>query len=253
MFTRYFGAVSAALTLRRVTGPGLILAGIPLLVLLGGAAGAQVYERVTNHYGAAERVGALTREQAARQAERLVGRLAGVPAQTLDAVGYASSARASAFPFCDEWQVTCQAGADRYFLRLGAYTAEPYVVFKEGDRNGSKRPDGAERVEGDLSGRGGLSHREALRWAKRYLQLAGLPLPADARLIKDRGHDFLFRCAAGEGTTRELRVRVSPNDGSLEHLHNVTYHLFPRHLRASTAPRQAARAPGPVDASAGYP
>jgi hypothetical protein len=228
MFTRYFGAVSAASWLRRVKGPALILAGIPLFVLLASAAGAQVYERVTRYYGASERVGALTREQAARRAEQLVTRLTGVPAQTLDAQGYAGSTGVSAFPFCKEWQVTCQAGADRYFLRLDAYTAEPFVVFKEGDRDGSTRPDRAEPVDGDLSGRGDLSRQEALLWAKRYLQLAGLRLPADARLIKDRGYDVLFRCAAGEGTTQELRVRVSPKDGSLEHLHNVTYRLFPR-------------------------
>jgi hypothetical protein len=74
-------------------------------------------------------------------------------------------------------------------------------------------------------------------WAKRYLLLAGLRLPSDARLAKDRGYDFLFNCAAADGATRELRVRVSPKDGSLEHLQNVTYQVFPRDPLVTT-PRQ---------------
>jgi hypothetical protein len=235
MFTTYFNAVSAARALRRVKGPALVLGGIPLLVLFGGAAGAQVYERVTSHYDAAERVGALTREQAARRAERLVARVTGQSAEALDAHGYSGSPGASAFSRRGEWQVTCQAGADRYFLRLDAYTAEPIVVFKEGRRAENAGPDARTRADGDLTGRGGVSRREALSWARRYLRLAGLPLPADARLLRDRGYDFLFRCAAGAGASRTLRVRVSPGDGSLEHLHNVAYHLYPRHPFAATA------------------
>jgi hypothetical protein len=239
MFTTSFSAVSAARALRRVQGPGLILAGIPLLVLFGGAAGAQVYERVAYNYAAAECVGALTSAQAAQRAERHVARVTGIPARTLDAHGYGGSTGAGAFPRSGEWQVTCQAGEDRYFLRLDAYTAEPIVVFKEGGRTASAGPGPATRADGDLSGRGGVSRREALSWARRYLRLAGLPLPADARLLKDRGYDFLFRCAAGAGTSRTLRVRVSPGDGSLEHLHNVAYRLYPRRLLASTAPGTA--------------
>jgi len=102
-----------------------------------------------------------------------------------------------------------------------------------------KVADVADEGNGDLRRRGArvLSPREASPWTRRYLSAVGLPLPADARLVRDIEHDFNYDCSGGpngpngtqgrQGTRRMLRVRVNPKDGSLEHLHNVVYRKYP--------------------------
>jgi hypothetical protein len=82
-------------------------------------------------------------------------------------------------------------------------------------------------ANGDLP-TGRPSRREAQIWAKHYLNIVGLPLPADARLIQVKGNDdFTYQCHDGHGVARTLRVWVDPRDGSLEHLQNVIYRRHP--------------------------
>jgi hypothetical protein len=103
----------------------------------------------------------------------------------------------------------------------------------------------ATSANGDLP-TGRLSRCEAQGWEKHYLNLVGLPLPSDARLIQVQGNDdFTYLCPGAQGVApRTLRVWVDPRDSSLLHLQNMVYRRYPGHRRPSP-PRLPLNEPGP--------
>jgi hypothetical protein len=230
------GAIAAAAAVRQTNRPVLLVVCLPLLLALAAAAGGRIYQTVAARQRAADRqqVGRFTRAEAARRAQELVARVTGVPvgaAEAVDVEVYSSSdaAKRARSVGGDEWDVLCRmASRGDYLVRLAANSGEPILVRKE-----EEKADEGNEENGDLrrGGRTGvLSRREASLWARRYLRLVGLPLPADAWLVRDRGYDFNYDCGGPDGThgtRRMLRVRVSPKDGHLEHLQNVVYRKYP--------------------------
>jgi hypothetical protein len=276
------GAVAMA-AVRRSNRPVQRLVGLPLLLALAAAVSGYVYERASDHYGDQQRAGRFTRAQAGRRACDLVARVSGMPkaheAVSIDAYTTPVTTKRGVIPGGDEWDVLCRPavptgvggdGGNAYFLRIDADSGEPLLVRKErdagewdvaGDAEPAPQParDGENEGSGDLRrpGPNVISRRQASLWARRYLRLVGLPLPKDAHLVQDRGYDFTYCCGAPNGTRRMLRVRVSPKDGSLEHLMNGTCRAFPP-LRESEANEPRGRravgegraAPGASGASA---
>jgi hypothetical protein len=183
------------------------------------------------------RLGVLNQRQAVAMATSLCAVVAGTRCREVETSGYGSDAEAGGLRQGNEWQVSCQAGSSRYFLRLDGYRREVILIRRERPDHSSPRDTGAASEasaeaaqNGDLPA-GRVSPREAQGWARRYLSLVGLPLPARARLVQDRGgYDFTYQWNGdhreADGLARELRVRVDPRDGSLEHLQNVVYQRF---------------------------
>src|SRR5262249_32788086 len=108
----------------------------------------------------------------------------------LDVAGYTKEAKVGVLPRCNEWDMHCRTVAGSpYFLRINADTGELIAVQRwPCPHEWNEIP-----AQGESSDRGRtISHREAQLWARRYLERAGLALPANARLLRDRGYEFTF-------------------------------------------------------------
>jgi len=164
-----------------------------------------LYERFSPGATDSQGVGQITGSQAAASARKLTTTISGAgPVTTIRVSGVYS-----------DWQVFCRTAAGGYLFWIDADSGQPVAVLREPAADEGTGPP----VNGDL--RGGVSHREAMLWARRYLRRAGLPVPAGERPVRDHGFDFTFRVAAAMGAMRLLRVGVNPKDGSLEHLYNL--------------------------------
>jgi hypothetical protein len=162
---------TAAAAARRSNRPVLLLAGLPLLLAFAAAAAGFTYHRISNQLASGTRVGAMTQAQAVAVAQALCARVLpdGARAEVVEAVALTNGAPPGTYPRCNEWQLVCVTRAGRYFVRVNADTGEPVVLRREAGPS-------AGHENGDLIG--GISAREAQRWAHRYGRLAGFPLPA---------------------------------------------------------------------------
>jgi hypothetical protein len=207
---------------RRANRAILLVACLPLFIAFAAAGAGRVYEHVAGRIGDGRRVGAMTRRQAVASVMALCARLApGVTiVEPLEVSGYDFTAAGRRAVHYSEWHIQCRTANGIYVIRLNAETGEPVLVCREREAGG-----GDAAANGDF--RGDLSPREAMSWARRYLRLAGLPLPDGSQPLHRRGYDFTFLLPSADGTARMLRVRVNRKDGNLEHLHNVVYRKFP--------------------------
>jgi len=201
------------------------LSGLRPLSLFGMALGAValagcVYERIWPGI-TDQHIGQMTGSQAAASARKLTTTISGAgAAETISVSGVGNSAPPGTSPRWCEWQVSCLTAAGGYFVCINANSGETMVVLREHEADDGAAPT----ANGDLHS--GVSHREAMLWARRYLRLAGLPVPAGERPFEDHGFDFTFRIAVAPGAMRVLRVGVNPRDGSLEHLFNLVHWKF---------------------------
>jgi hypothetical protein len=171
------------------------------------------------------RFGLMKQSQAVALATDLCSRIAGSPAEALDSRGFTNGPGDRVRQF-NVWQVWCRAGVGRYYLRIDTDHQEVALIQREQEAatSGDIAPGNARPEHGDLPA-GGISPREAKLWARRYLRLVGLPLPSDARLVRNpHRSDFIYECSGpSPGLGRHLSVSIDPQDGSLEHLQNVVY------------------------------
>jgi hypothetical protein len=189
-------------------------------------------------------------------ATTLCTRIAGAPAQALTVIGY-TNGQGQTVRQWNERQVQCRAGPWRYYLRIDADRREVSVIQREQSTDAAAMPpgNGAVAEQADINGTnngrnspngdlpaGGISPREAPLLAQRYLRLVGLPLPANARLVRQwGGYDFTYACHdALSGVGRVLSVRIDLRDGSLERLQNLVYQ------RLSVPPLPPLQTPSPM-------
>jgi len=226
-------AVSVAIVRR--THRRLPILCLPILIVLVVAVVGHIYLRITNRFRE-RRVGAMSERQVIERAEALCSRLAGAQATVLSTRGSAAGiqpAREGHIPHGAEWYVQCLAAGRRYSLEIDAGTRELLAVMQE-----HEPPVPIDRLtpSGDL--RGALSEREAQLCARRYLRLAGLPLPAHAMLSREGKCDFTFEYPPVNGIARRLRVSINPKNETLELLVNARY-------RASASPSSATHVTAP--------
>jgi hypothetical protein len=216
---------------RRASRAIPLVACFPLFIAVAVAGAGRVYEHVEGRIGDGRRVGAMTRRQAVASVMALCARLA--PGVTIvepsEVSGYDVTAAGRTAVHYSEWQIQCRTANGTYVVRLNAKTGEPVLVRREREAG-----DRAATANGDV--RGDLSLREAMSWVRRYLRLAGLPLPDGSQRFHRRGYDFTFLLPAADGAARMLRVRVNRKDGDLEHLYNVVYRKFPAEAGLHKAP-----------------
>jgi hypothetical protein len=199
-----------------------LVACLPIVLGLGAAAAGFHQTRGARNL-AESRIGAMTGRQAEETARRLTATLfGGAPAEVHAVTGLSSGVQPVGEPRWNEWQVSCRTTAGDLLFRINADTGEPVLVRREYTTD-ADAPDAAD-ANGDI--RGGVSHREALLHARRYLRLAGVSVPPGERPVRSRGFDFTFRVAATGGRVRTLCVSLDPRDGGLESLLTMVSRRF---------------------------
>jgi hypothetical protein len=161
-----------------------------------------------------ERIGRMSRAEAASLAGSLCTRLTGGHCDPVEVSARATPATQTNPPL-REWDVACEAPTGACSIQIDADSKELLVFQREGDPI-LATGDAARGHDGAGSSKG------TERYARHYLALAGLPLPAGARRLPSPGTAVAFECAAvgPHAQSRLLLVRVDAVDASLEFLLN---------------------------------
>jgi hypothetical protein len=235
---------------RRATERAPWLIVLPLLALLG-AATTRLYHEARSPGRTPDQLGQLSRTEAATLANSLCARLTGgPPCQTLD-VSARSTPTTPTSPPKREWDVLCRTASGTHCsLELNADT-KALLVFRRETATASLAEAAALRGDEDtVTATVSIAKGAAREWyARHYLILAGLPLPAGFRRLPSSSEtmvNFEVQGAANGGKSRLLQVRIDPKDGSLEFLLNRPF----RPLRPSASSRL--EVPATTAKGAGY-
>jgi hypothetical protein len=218
----------------RIVRGGVLLRLLVALPLLAAALTAVAARRCWYGWGGCdapppgtgvERLGRLSRHEAAARGTELCARLTQGPCPVLTAVPFTVA------PFAPphdpneptdpterlrpEWHVTCRAANGVCFLRFDAQTGQLRQFGNDRERDftspataagATAAPDPASH--GDRSP--ALSQQEAEGLARRYLRLAGLDREESAARVRAEGHAFVFRLPGSGGSSRLVQVHLSP-------------------------------------------